>query len=75
LPRSIIESDDRGHPWRLYPHFVEVEQAFKRLKNDLSIHPIDRQLETRIEAHDFVACPAYCLPVALKRRLSRRRRD
>jgi hypothetical protein len=26
-------------------------QAFKTLKNDLSIRPIDRQLETRIEAH------------------------
>jgi hypothetical protein len=51
LPRSIIVSDDRSHPWRLYPHFVEVAQAFNTLKNDLSIRPIDRQLETRIEAH------------------------
>jgi transposase len=50
LPRSIV-SDDRRHPWRLYPHLVEVEQAFKTLKNELSIRPIDRQLETRIEAH------------------------
>ena len=51
LPRSIIVSDDRSHPWRLYPHLVEVAQAFKTLKNDLSIRPIDRQLETRIEVH------------------------
>jgi transposase len=32
---------------------VEVEQAFKELKNDLSI--IYHQLETRIEAHIFIA--------------------
>jgi transposase len=33
---------------------VEVEQAFKELKSDLSIRPIYHQLETRIEAHIFI---------------------
>ncbi len=43
---------------------------FKELKNDLSIRPIYHQLETRIEAHIFVAFLAYCLQVALKQRLT-----
>src|ERR1019366_10718756 len=37
LLRSNITSDDPGHLWRLYLQLVEVEQAFKELKNDLSI--------------------------------------
>ena len=36
LLRSILKSDDPGHLWRLYLQLVEVEQAFKELKNDLS---------------------------------------
>jgi hypothetical protein len=54
---------------------VEVQQAlqsleaFKELKNDLSVRPIHHQLETRIEAHIFVAFLAYCLMVTLKQRL------
>ena len=48
---------------------VEIEQAFKELKNDLSIRPIHHQLETRIEAHIFMAFLAYCLMVTLKQRL------
>ena len=67
--RSNIKSDDPGHLWRLYLQLVEVEQAFKELKNDLSIRPIYHQLETRIEAHIFIAFLAYCLLVTLKQRL------
>ena len=48
---------------------VEIEQAFKELKTDLSVRPIHHQLETRIEAHIFVAFLAYCLMVTLKQRL------
>src|ERR1039457_2856626 len=69
LLRSNITSDDPGHLWRLYLQLVEVEQAFKELKNDLSIRPIYHQLETRIEAHIFIAFLAYCLFVTLKLRL------
>jgi hypothetical protein len=36
------------------------------LKNDLSVRPIHHQLETRIEAHIFVAFLAYCLMITLK---------
>jgi hypothetical protein len=69
LLRSNIKSDDPGYLWRLYLQLVEVEQAFKELKNDLSIRPIYHQLETRIEAHIFIAFLAYCLFVTLKQRL------
>ena len=67
--RSNIKSDDPGYLWRLYLQLVEVEQAFKELKSDLSIRPIYHQLETRIEAHIFIAFLAYCLLVTLKQRL------
>ena len=67
--RSNLRGDDPGHLWRLYLQRVEIEQAFKELKNDLSLRPIHHQLETRIEAHIFVAFLAYCLMVTLKRRL------
>ena len=39
------------------------------MKNDLSVRPIHHQLETRIEAHIFVAFLTYCLMVTLKQRL------
>src|SRR5271168_3848882 len=67
--RSNIRGDDPGHLWRLYLQLVEIEQAFKELKNDLSIRPIHHQLEDRIEAHIFVAFLAYGLMVTLKQRL------
>src|SRR5882757_5210437 len=66
---TFLKSDDPGYLWRLYLQLVEVEQAFKELKNDLSIRPIYHQLETRIEAHIFIAFLAYCLFVTLKLRL------
>src|SRR5271167_1989040 len=69
LLRSNIRGDDPGHLWRLYLQLVEIEQAFKELKNDLSIRPIHHQLEDRIEAHIFVAFLAYGLMVTLKQRL------
>ena len=48
---------------------VAVEEAFKNLKGDLAIRPVFHQLETRIEAHVFIAFLAYCLHVTLARRL------
>jgi transposase len=57
------------HPaqlWAFYLQLVEVEQAFKELKNDLAVRPIYHQADARIEAHIFVAFLAYCLQVTLK---------
>ena len=55
--------------WEFYGQLVEVEQAFKELKGDLSIRPIYHRNDERIEAHIFVAFMAYCLQVTLKKRL------
>ncbi len=69
LLRSNLSAKDPALLWKYYIQLVEIEQAFKELKNDLSIRPIYHQKETRIEAHIFVAFVAYCLQVTLKQRL------
>ena len=69
LLRSNLTSNDPVQLWTWYIQLTEIEQAFKELKGDLSIRPIYHQLDTRIEAHIFVAFLAYCLQVTLKARL------
>ena len=65
-----IQSDNPGHLWRLYLQLVEVEQAFKELKNDLSMHQIFyHHWKPQVDAHIFIAFLAYCLLVTLKQRL------
>jgi len=67
-----LESSSRSPAtlWKYYTLLVEVEQAFKTLKMDLSVRPIHHQKENRIEAHIFVSFLAYCLQVTLKQRLT-----
>jgi transposase len=48
---------------------VEVEAAFKNLKSDLALRPIDHQREDRLEAHLFVVFLAYGLQVTLRAKL------
>jgi hypothetical protein len=55
--------------WQFYIQLTEVEAAFKDLKDDLKLRPIYHQVESRIEAHIFVAFMAYCLHVTLRARL------
>jgi len=55
--------------WQFYIQLVEIEAAFKNLKDDLKLRPIYHQLQQRIEAHIFVAFIAYCLHVTLRARL------
>ena len=55
---------DAGSAWKL----VEIEQAFKELKDDLNIRPVYHQLGERIESHIFVSFLSYCLQVTLKQR-------
>jgi hypothetical protein len=69
LLRSNLTDRDPGQLWAFYLQLVEVEQAFKEIKNDLAIRPIYHQSDARIEAHIFVAFLAYCLQVTLKQRL------
>jgi transposase len=69
LLRTNLTEDDPAKLWSYYLQLVKVEEAFKTLKGDLSIRPIFHQLETRVEAHIFIAFLAYCLHVTLGRRL------
>src|SRR6516225_4976920 len=63
LLRSNLRGKDPAHLWQFYIQLVEVEAAFKNLKDNLGLRPIYHQLEQRIEAHVFVAFMAYCLHV------------
>ena len=69
LLRSNLSPEDPGRLWRFYIELTHVEAAFKDLKDDLSLRPIFHQLESRIEAHIFVAFLAYCLHVSLRHQL------
>lgn len=69
LLRTNLTAGEPAQLWRFYIQLTEVEQAFKELKHDLAIRPIYHQLESRIEAHIFVAFLAYCLQVTLKAQL------
>ena len=69
LLRTNLTDDDPARLWSLYLQLVSVEEAFKDLKGDLAIRPLFHQLESRIEAHIFIAFLAYCLHVTLGRRL------
>jgi transposase len=69
LLRSNLCGRDPAELWRFYIQLVEVEAAFKNLKDDLQLRPVYHQLEPRIEAHIFVAFLAYCLHVTLRARL------
>ena len=69
LLRTNLAGHDPDQLWTFYLQLTEVEQAFKELKHDLAVRPIHHQLESRIEAHIFVAFLAYCLQVTLKAQL------
>jgi transposase len=69
LLRTNLYDEDPAKLWKFYIQLVEVEAAFKNLKDDLQLRPIYHQLEHRIEAHIFVAFLAYCLHVTLRTKL------
>jgi transposase len=69
LLRTNLTDKDPTELWRFYIQLVEIEAAFKTMKDDLNLRPIHHQLEHRIEAHIFVAFLAYCLHVTLRARL------
>jgi Transposase DDE domain len=69
LLRTNLCGREPAHLWQFYIQLVEVEAAFKNLKDDLQLRPIHHQLEHRIEAHIFVAFLAYCLHVTLRAQL------
>ena len=69
LLRTNLKESDGAKVWQFYLQLVEVEEAFKNIKGDLSIRPIFHQVERRIEAHIFVCFLAYCLQVTLGHQL------
>jgi len=69
LLRTNLRDEDPAKLWKLYIQLVEVEAAFKNLKDDLQLRPIHHQREHRIEAHIFIAFLAYCLHVTLRAKL------
>lgn len=69
LLRTNLCGHDPAELWRFYIQLTDIEAAFKTLKDDLQLRPIYHQLESRIEAHIFVAFMAYCLHVTLRARL------
>jgi transposase len=69
LLRTNLCGQDPAQLWQFYIQLVEIEAAFKTMKDDLNLRPIFHQLEGRIEAHIFVAFLAYCLQVTLRARL------
>jgi hypothetical protein len=69
LLRTNLTENDPALLWQYYIQLVAVEEAFKNLKQDLSIRPVFHHHERRIEAHIFIAFLAYCVQVTLQRRL------
>ena len=69
LLRSNLTDKRPAVLWKQYILLTEIEQAFRKLKGELSLRPIYHQTDERIEAHIFVAFLAYCLNVTLKQRL------
>ena len=66
LLRTNLSGREPAQLWQFYIQLVEIEAAFKNLKDDLQLRPIYHQLQHRIEAHIFVAFIAYCLHVTLR---------
>jgi transposase len=69
LLRTNLDGRTPEEFWRFYMQLVQVEEAFRNIKGDLSIRPIFHQTEQRIEAHIFVTFLAYCLQVTLDQKL------
>jgi transposase len=69
LLRTNLSGQDPARLWQFYIQLVEIEAAFKTMKDDLNLRPIYHQLIERVEAHIFVAFLAYCLHVTLRARL------
>jgi transposase len=69
LLRTNLCGREPAQLWQFYIQLTEIEAAFQNLKDELQLRPIYHQLQSRIEAHIFVAFMAYCLHVTLRARL------
>jgi len=50
LLRTNLCGQEPARLWQFYIQLVEIEAAFKNLKDDLQLRPIYHQVESRIEA-------------------------
>jgi hypothetical protein len=69
LLRSNLPGEVPAQLRRWYIQLTEVEQAFRELKRNPGIRPIDHQRDACIKAHLFPAFLAYRLQVTLRARL------
>jgi transposase len=69
LLRSNLCAQNPAQIWQLYMLLTQVEEAFKNLKGDLAVRPIFHQLQSRIDAHIFVAFLAFCIHATLRHKL------
>ena len=69
LRGSLAAAADPATLWEQYMLMTEIEAAFKCLKSEMAVRPVYHQVETRVEAHIFVAFLGYCLMATLKMRL------
>jgi len=72
LLRTNLTETEPAKLWEFYLQLVEVEAAFKRLKDELLVRPVFHQKQQRIEAHIFVAFLSYCISVSLREKLRRK---
>lgn len=72
LLRTNLTATEPAKLWEFYLQLVEVEAAFKRLKDELAVRPVFHRTEERIEAHVFVCFLAYCVYISLREKLRRK---
>ena len=60
---------------RLYKELSEVERAFADLKDVLELRPIYHQIDSRVQAHIYVAALSFLLHRAIEKKLKAARLD
>ena len=68
LLRTSLKAENPEVLWQRYTQLTQIEAAFKCLKSDLNIRPIHHQVQSRVEAHIFVAFMGYALMATLQMR-------
>lgn len=52
--------------WDIYNMLTDVEDAFRCMKSDLGLRPINHQIETRVDGHLFITVLAYHILHAIR---------
>ena len=69
LLRTNLIENDPSRLWEQYIQLTEVESAFRALKSEIKLRPINHRIEPRVEAHVMVAFMGYAMWVCLKWKL------